>query len=400
MKVLKILLKNTKGQQLIEVLIAVFLAGFFISGLDNFYQFTGDFQKVKDFTYAERHFTFIQNLFSQNCDSFIGDKLLYSSYENHNPINGQDSSIPQITMKDSDPPFDHQLLYATSDITEHTLSDHSYIGIKSLNLEKVSAEYALFEVTFESLKTFEEYKKTMKIYINLDSHNRITQCSLKPILPCAEKDIEINYVWEEREGSNSKKYKCFSDKKKETSKAQVRKLKSGWLGGIPALPGETINITDTSSPCCICMIQLQCSEGFWSRSSDCFKRKGECNTCPPGHKWDTVSSSCAIKLPSCSGGKILLLPSKKCKCPQGTTWDGLNCVTCTGGQIWDSVSEKCKCPPAKPYWTGTQCIQCHGGQLWNPSSKTCVCPTGDIWDGSSCVTPPPPTPPSPPPSSG
>ena len=135
------------------------------------------------------------------------------------------------------------------------------------------------------------------------------------------------------------------------------------------------------------MVQLQCSEGFWSQSSDCFKRKGECVSCPPAHKWDDFAGSCVPKLPTCYGGKVLDLSSKKCKCPKGTNWDGSNCVTCYGGKIWDSRAEKCKCPSHKPYWTGSQCIQCYGGQIWNSSSKTCVCPGGTVWDGSSCVVP-------------
>lgn len=401
---LKKLLKNKKGQQLIEVLIAVFLAGFFISGLDSFYQFTGDFQKVKDFTYAEKHFTFIQNLFSQNCDSFIGDKLLYSSYENQNPISGQDPSIPQITMRDSEPPFNHNLLYTTRDIPGHTLSDHSYIGIKEMTLEKMTAESALFTIVFESLKTFEEYKKTVKIYVSLDSHNRIEKCSLKPILPCPEQDIEINYIWEEKQGSKSKKYNCLAKKKTETSKTHMRKIGAGWLGGKEALPGEIVNITDTSSKCCICLIQLQCSEGFWSRSSDCFKRKDGCNSCPKGYKWDKASSSCAVKLPSCKGGKVLDISSKECFCPKDTSWNGSSCVKCVDGAIWNNDSEKCWCPDGATWnpnikkcvcadganWNGKNCV-CPGGQMWSASSRTCSCPLGTSWDGLSCVTPPPPS---------
>ena len=225
------MLNSQRGQQLVEVLIALFLAGVFISGLNGFYQYTGDFQGVKDFTSAERHFTFIQNLFSQNCDSLIGDTLSYSSYVNHNPINGQDPNIPQITMKELEPPHDHRLLYTTSDIEGHPLSDSLDISIKNITLEKVTDQYALLKIIFESLKTFQKYEKTIKLYIAVNAHNIVEACSLKPILPCAEQDIKINYVWEERDGSVSKQYKCFANKKKQVSTPQIRKLSAGWLGG-------------------------------------------------------------------------------------------------------------------------------------------------------------------------
>ena len=384
---LKVLIKNQKGAQLVEVLIALFLAGFFISGLNGFYQYTGDFQKVKDFTSAERHWTLIQNIFSQNCDSFAGDTLSYSAYVNHNPINGQDPGIPQITMKESEPPYEHKLLYAKSDIAGHSLSDPSNISIKNIALEKVTDEYALLKITFESLKTFEEYEKVSRIYINTDSSHKLIDCSLKPILPCVEQDIRIDYIWEERDSSGSKKYKCFANNKRLAGGPQLRKLASGWLKGGSALPGEIVSITDTSSPCCICMIQLQCSEGFWSQSTDCFKRKGSCVSCPPGEKWDSFLTSCVPILPVCNGGQVLDFSTKTCKCPLGTNWDGSNCVTCFGGQIWDPKLEICKCPSSKPHWTGSQCIKCVGGQLFDSNSKTCRCPSGQTWDGSQCVTP-------------
>ena len=385
MEILKTFLKNNKGQQVIEVLIALFLAGFFISGLKGFYQYTGDFQKVKDFMIAENHFTFIQNIFSQNCDSFVGDTLTYSSYINHNPMKGQDPSKVQITMKKSEPPYDHKLLSATSDIGGHLLSSHPDIAIKEMSLKKITSDYSLFKVVFESVKTFDKYEKTIKLYMNIGSNDIVTDCSLKPILPCAEQKILIDYVWEERDASASKKYKCFATKKKEV-KSDFRKLKSGWLQGGQALPGETVSLTDSSSPCCICLIQLKCSEGFWSQFSDCFKRKGECVFCPPGTKWDSVSHSCSPITLNCQGGKIFDFNTKTCKCPPGYSWVSSQCVICTGGQILNSALDKCECPNGKPHWNGSQCISCAGKPPWNPSTKICECPSGKNWDGSICVT--------------
>ena len=278
---LKIFLKNQKGQQVIEVLIALFLTGFFVSGLMGFYEYTADFQTVKDFTSAERHFTFIQNLFSQNCDSFVGDSLRtgVGGYTNSNPIPyNQDPSLPQITIKSSSPKGDHRLLYSAGNIKKvHLLSSDEYIALKEINLER-QGKNAFLKITFESLKTFKEYKKTMKLYLDIDYYNKVKDCSLKPILSCEEEDIEISYAYEVLVGTTAKKYSCFSSsgKKLEVTKAPIKALK-GWLRGGPALPGETVSLTDTSSDCCICLIQLQCSEGYWSESSDCFKRKGKCD---------------------------------------------------------------------------------------------------------------------------
>ena len=276
---LKIFLKNQKGQQVIEVLIALFLTGFFVSGLMGFYEYTADFQTVKDFTSAERHFTFIQNLFSQNCDSFVGDSLRtgVGGYTNSNPIH-QDPSLPEITIKSGDNTGKdkHRLLYSAGDI-KNLLSSDEYIALKEINLKR-EGKNAFLKITFESLKTFKEYKKTMKLYLDIDDYNKVKDCSLKPILPCEEEDIEISYAYEVLFGTTTKKYSCFSSsgKKVEVTKAPIKALK-GWLRGGPALPGETVSLTDYSSDCCICMIQLQCSEGYWSESSDCFKRKGKCD---------------------------------------------------------------------------------------------------------------------------
>ena len=272
-------LKNQKGQQIIEVLIALFLAGFFISGLIGFYQYTGNFQEIKDFTHAERHFTFIQNVFSQNCDSFVGDKLTNNYYKNHNPMGGQSEDMPQITMKSVDSPYRHELLYATSDIEGHPLSSDSDIIIKEINLKQTSSNQAFLTILFESLKTFKEYEKTMKLYITTTTNGKVKDCSLKPILPCKEDTVEINYVWNEVIKGQSINYKCNSStgRREKAVNSQLKALKSGWLVSGQASPGEVISITDTSSSCCVCMIRLQCSEGFWSKSSDCFKRKGKCN---------------------------------------------------------------------------------------------------------------------------
>ena len=276
---MRFLLKNNKGQQIIEVLIALFLAGFFISGLKGFYQYTGDFQTVKDFMLAENNFSFIQNMFSQNCDSFIGDTLTYSSYVNHNPLQGQNPGKIQITTKKPVPPYDHKLLYAESSVKGHLLSSHPKIAIKEITLKKMTSKYSLLKIVFESLKTFKEYEKTIKLYIKTDSSGVVKSCSLKSVLPCKEQDIKIDYVWEERDSSgSSQKYKCFEpfNKKTKVSSPQLRSLKSGWLKKGKALPGDTLHITDTSSPCCVCLIQLTCIEGFWSDFSNCFKRKGTC----------------------------------------------------------------------------------------------------------------------------
>lgn len=288
---IKNILKNQKGQQIVEVLISLFLMGFFISGLIGFYQYTGDFQEVKDFTLAERHFTFIQNLLSQNCDSFIDDVLKKESYVNHNPLNKDSKESPQITMKSSE--FsDHSLLYAKEDVQGHLLYKNPNVALREIRLERGSKKRGkkwgssiIFEsfltVKLESLKTFKEYEKTIKLYTMIDPKlDQIIDCSIKPIFPCKIEDIEIDYRWEEETSTTIiNRYNCHNklDKKELATLKKVAYLpKSNIPGGAIGYPGEIMHITDTSSPCCVCLIQLQCSEGYWSQSSSCFKRTNKC----------------------------------------------------------------------------------------------------------------------------
>ncbi|MCY4320874.1 MAG: hypothetical protein OXC37_00495 [Bdellovibrionaceae bacterium] len=279
----KINIKNQKGQQIIEVLIALFLVGFFISGLMGFYQYTGDFQEITDSMTAERHFTFIQNVLSENCDSFIGDKLTVATYENSNPLNDKnDLSIPEITKKNRK--GNHKLLYAPSNVAGHILSSDTdkNIAIKEMTLvkENASDKHAIFTMISQSLKTFTEHKKSLKLYTEIDlSTNKITDCSFKPFLSCKADTVEIDYVWEEKDTSGViKKKSCYNGSTTTSrNKGEVPDLLSAdglWESG------TTINVTDTSSNCCICMIQLQCNEGNWFKLSSCFKRKGNCLSAP------------------------------------------------------------------------------------------------------------------------
>ena len=288
-----------KGFSLIEVLVSLFLIVFLVSGMVGLYNYVNDFDKTKELVVIEEHFNFIINLLTQNCDSFIGDTIKNDIYQNSNMKGDSDSSIPQITVKTTeDPnknkPEDHRLLYTTyQDLQKNKdlqsmdlLNDNLFIRLKEISLKKATAQfYYHLSFVFESLKTFKEYEKTTRLYLDLNSNNEIISCDLKPKLPCFDINIPVKYVWEEDSSGGKKYYACCHqwsggrclgyDRKIEISPSQIDSY-IGYISSGAGEPGEALNITDSSTACCLCMIQLHCNEGVWSHSEDCFQRKGRC----------------------------------------------------------------------------------------------------------------------------
>ena len=81
---------------------------------------------------------------------------------------------------------------------------------------------------------------------------------------------------------------------------------------------------------------------------------------------------------SCRNGQVWNNQLIQCICPEGTGWNGLQCVTCGGGQIWD-LYEGCKCPEGS-FFKGDQCEQ--------PSHQRCALIPNANWRNSKCLCDP------------
>jgi hypothetical protein len=89
--------------------------------------------------------------------------------------------------------------------------------------------------------------------------------------------------------------------------------------------------------------------------------------CAPGGYYAAQPAAPAV--PTCTGGAV---PSgDQCVCPDGTSWDGAQCVGASQPQEQEQEQEQ------------QQAATCSGGAV--PSGDQCVCPGGTAWDGAQCV---------------
>jgi len=277
-------LKNQKGITIIEVLVAFFIFFIVATGLGGvFSRYTQSFQTAKELATVEKHFNFIKNLFSQNCDSFRGDSLSGTSYENKNPI-GADKSIPEITMKISDDSAnkEHTLFYSSQSKEETLLSGDSFLKIKKISLEKTSNEQALLNIIFAGKKTFQEFEKKLRLYITYNSfpQNRIKTCSLSPRsnLKCEVRGrIKLQPIYEKKNQRGKSYYtRCLDGTRisrlKDAPPLQEVLFKASELpaGGIDSGSSWVKKITDY--PHCLCFVLFYCMEGVLHESSSCHRR--------------------------------------------------------------------------------------------------------------------------------
>ena len=132
-------------------------------------------------------------------------------------------------------------------------------------------------------------------------------------------------------------------------------------------------------------VNCQCISGYMATQNGCIK-------CPFGRYW--TGEGCGTPQ-TCTGGYIWYLDIQMClwegyRCKNNEYWDGSNC-RCKPGYFWLSVNGCQKCP-AGTFYDGISCVSglinrsCNDPyQFWN--GVACVCVTG-FWmiDGKYCIT--------------
>lgn len=283
-KCMRPVLKNQKGITIIEVLVAFFIFSIVVTGLGGvFTRYTQSFQTAKELEAVEKHFNFIKNLFSQNCDSFRGDRFSRGNYKNKNPI-GADKSIPEITMKSSDDPAnkEHTLFYSSRSKEETLLSGDSLLKIKEISLQKTSNEQALLNITFTGLKTFQEFKKKLRLYMTYNSFPKgsIKTCSLSPRsnLKCEVRGrIKLQPIYENKNKKGKSYYTRCLDGIQISRLSKAPPLQEVLFapselpqGGIDSGSSWVKKITDYQH--CLCFVLFYCMEGALHESSSCHRR--------------------------------------------------------------------------------------------------------------------------------
>lgn len=123
-------------------------------------------------------------------------------------------------------------------------------------------------------------------------------------------------------------------------------------------------------------------------------------SCPPDTTWSAVDKVC--KCPDgttacggecvndvCTGGSAFDMTTCACSCPAGTVKCGGQCVSdaCTGGTTFDTSTCTCSCPSGTVSCNG-QCMSnaCGGGTLFSMSSCACECPQGTVDCQGTCTS--------------
>lgn len=123
----------------------------------------------------------------------------------------------------------------------------------------------------------------------------------------------------------------------------------------------------------------------------------QCEKCPNGTTWNSVSSSCSSASTSqptaeanitCLASQVYNLATKKCEDISSTGQIGM-CPPET--PFWDPATMVCdKCESTNPYWNATirKCTACPPKTTWDAASSTCKstaikCPPGQTLNSTT-----------------
>lgn len=159
------------------------------------------------------------------------------------------------------------------------------------------------------------------------------------------------------------------------------------VSGTQYLRGKCISIPTCPANSFYNSIACVCNNGYELSNGNCVPTNTAVPTCPLNAYFNGVSCTC-------NSGFFQQALNACAPCPQGTTWNGQQCVqnlppqTCAPGWIFNENINQCE--PAAPscgdnaFFNGATCVCLTGFNLINDKCQRC--PDNTTFDGAQCVS--------------